>query len=151
MAKVIEKANIVVPECIEIMESGSSSGGSISSANISVNYSSTDVQETTYDALEYIAGYLAKQFKDKIPHLGDITARIKSDHTYNLPSWVQQLSYGGLIKPSNEWLQKIIKWNHYFEIFHGNAFRKGPLITQRLTNKIKKRDTMPVELIKSFL
>jgi hypothetical protein len=69
---------------------------------------------------------LAKKFKNAVADLGDFTYKFKSDHAYNnLASWVQQLSYGGLIKPKYEWLEKIKKWNTYFEKFHGNSFRKG--------------------------
>jgi hypothetical protein len=49
---------------------------------------------------------MAKKYKDKIPNLGQFTHKLKADKA---PSWVQQLSYGGLIKTSDHWLKKIKK------------------------------------------
>lgn len=65
-----------------------------------------NISEITDHSLEYIAGYLAKKIKSSNPPLGDYTYKIKN-HNYHLPSWVQQLSYGGLIKPTPEWHKKV--------------------------------------------
>lgn len=81
--------------------------------------------------------------------MGDFTYKLNNDHSYNIPSWVQQLSFGGLIKPSSEKLQKIKIYNAYFE-YHENSIRRGPRVVSKLTNKIKKKDDMPLKLIYSF-
>lgn len=104
--KVLEKAEILMPtqQKYSLAEISLSISSSSSSYDTSNNVSTT---ETTNDALQYIAGYIAKKFKDKYPELGDYTYKFQSEHQYNLPSWVEHLSYGGLIKPTGEWLQKI--------------------------------------------
>ena len=108
-------------------------------------------QETTEDALEYIAGYLANKYKDSLPDLGQFTCKIRNDHPTNIPSWVQQLSYGGLIKPTDQWLKIIKTWNTYFEIHHGESIRKGPGVVKNLAFKISKREKgYPFNIIKDF-
>jgi hypothetical protein len=96
---------------------GDSGSSSFSSSSSSFNLTTTvnkNGPQTTEDALEYIAGYLAKKFKNAVADLGDFKYKFKSDHAYNLLSWVQQLSYGGLIKPKHEWLEKIKKMEYLF-------------------------------------
>lgn len=132
---------------IELNQSGSTSSFSSGTSDTPFD---ENTKETTNDSLEYIAGYLAKKFQNSIPNLGDYTYQIRTDHSYNLPSWVQQLSYGGLVKPKPEWFKKIVKWNTYFEKFHGDSFRKVPSLVQSLALKIKKKDTMPLDIIKAF-
>jgi hypothetical protein len=128
----------------------SSSGSSFSSSGVSKT-SDAKSPETTDDAFEYIAGFIAKKFKNTHPQLGDFTYRIKSDNAYSLPSWVQQLSFGGRIKPSTDFLTTIKRWNKYFEIFHGeNKLRKEPLVITKLALKIKKRENLSFDVIKLF-
>lgn len=152
-AKVLEAACISVPGIDNQAQadvtlpslSGSSSFSSSGYTTLDGN-----TPETTRDALEYIAGYLAKKFRKEMPTLGDFTYKLQDD-SYNLPSWVQQLSFGGLVKPTATWLEKIVKWNKYFEIFHGSLHRKGPEVVRKLTLKIKKKEPQfPIELIRSF-
>jgi hypothetical protein len=38
------------------------------------------------DALHYIAGYIAKKFKNKYPDLGNYTHQLLTEHQHNLPS-----------------------------------------------------------------
>jgi hypothetical protein len=107
-----------------------------------------DAEETADDALEYIAGYLAKKYKTGLPNLGDYTYKMSTDHYYSIPSWVQQLSYGGFIKPSEQFSKKVKKWNLYFQSYHGESFRKGQRVVQNLAKKIFKTETtLPFQLI----
>ncbi|KAL1492425.1 hypothetical protein ABEB36_010677 [Hypothenemus hampei] len=52
-------------------------------------------------------GWIARKFKDTYPDLGEYTYKMRNDHNYNTPSWVQHLSFGGLNEPSKKWLQQI--------------------------------------------
>ena len=66
-------------------------------------FQSSTHQETTNDTFEYLAGYLAKKYKETLPNLVDHTYKIKNDNSYDIPSWVQQLSHGSPIKPTENW------------------------------------------------
>jgi hypothetical protein len=150
VARVLEEAKVSVELPEESNATQSSSGSSFSSSGVSET-SDAKSPETTDDAFEYIAGFIAKKFKNTHPQLGDFTYRIKSDNAYSLPSWVQQLSFGGLIKPSTDFLTTIKRWNKYFEIFHGeNKLRKKPLVVKKLALKIKKRENLSFDVIKLF-
>jgi hypothetical protein len=82
--KVLEtaKINVIFEEVSESTELKSfSSFSSSNSSNESMttpDFSPTS-QEITDDALEYIAGYMAKKYKDKIPNLGQFTHKLKAD------------------------------------------------------------------------
>ena len=137
VARVLEQAKLSIhlPEDVENTENlGSSSGSSFSSFEISqtADASLHGTPETTDDAFEYIAGFIAKKFKSSNSELGDYTYKIKADHSYTLPSWVQQLSFGGLIKPSSAFLEKIKMWNKFFELYHGDYVRKDTLVVKKL-------------------
>lgn len=108
------------------------------------------------DGLIYIAGYLAKKHLNEYPELGDYTYKSKemqNMHSYGLPSWLQSLSFGGLIQPSVEWKSQVEKMEKYFQKFHGNKFKEGKGIVTRTYNYIArkmKNIEIPKELLKSF-
>lgn len=152
-AEVMNQAELKIPE--EASSSDISAQSSYSDSLSSSNSShGSEVcgqsQELSNDALEYIAGYLAKKFKDNVPNLGQYTYTIRTEHNYNLPSWVQQLSYGGLIKPDDAFLKTIKKWNRYFEKFHGDSHKKGTGIVKKLASKIKRRSDFSLAIITAF-
>lgn len=156
VAKVLQQAKVSLElpedEKSTSIEDQHTSGSSFSLTEDSeIDTCDTKSPETTDDAFEYIAGFIAKKFKSTHPHLGDFTYKIKSDRAYNLPSWVQQLSFGGLIKPSADFLKTIKQWNKYFQVYHGdNNLRKEPLIVKNLALKIKKRETLSFDIINLF-
>jgi len=63
------------------------------------------------DAVEYLAGWIPKKYREKLSELGCTTteSKIKSidEHYYLLPSWINYLSYSGLIVPSNNFKKHI--------------------------------------------
>lgn len=158
VATVCKEADVIVdnPELLDHDGHGSDSDSNHSYLS-NVSSSSGEIErETTTDALEYIAGYLAKKFKDaNLDHpldLGDYTKNSKSVRDYDLPSWVRQLSYGGLIQPSNEWLKKVVKFNKYFLKYHGEHFKKETNTVKMLSFKIKKQERdVPITIIKAFV
>ncbi|KAJ3617067.1 hypothetical protein MTP99_009121 [Tenebrio molitor] len=87
VARVLEEAKVSVELPEESNATQSSSGSSFSSSGVSET-SDAKSPETTDDAFEYIAGFIAKKFKNTHPQLGDFTYRIKSDNAYSLPSWM---------------------------------------------------------------
>jgi hypothetical protein len=154
--KVLETAKITIAteeihDDVNELQSSSSFSSVSSSASKDRSDFKEDAEETTDDALEYIAGYLGKKYKTGLPNLGDYTYKMSTDHYYSIPSWVQQLSYGGLIKPSEQFSKKVKKWNLYFQSYHGESLRKGQGVVQNLAKKIFKRETtLPFQLIKDF-
>lgn len=152
VAKVINSGLDIATNSLPEMSQSSSTSFRSNASDI-VPQDDFTQSEIIHDALEYIAGYLLKKHKNILStfHFGDFTYKLKEDYSYNLPSWVQQLSYGGLIKPTTEWLNIIKKWNTYFEHVHGKCeIVSTPGVVKKLTEKIKKRSDMPVEVIKSF-
>ena len=126
-------------------ESSASSGSTIMS-------SEKDASEK--DGLIYIAGYLGKRHLTKYPHLGQFTYKTDeatSLHSYNMPSWLQSLSYGGLVQPSNEWVEQVNTMESYFQKFHKNKFKRGKGIIARTGKYIRKYlNDIPPELVKEF-
>jgi hypothetical protein len=120
-------------------------------SNIAISSGSTDIsRDSEKDGLSYIAGYLAKKHHDKYPYLGEYTYKA-SFHSYSLPSWVQNLSFGGLTEPSAKWLQQVDAMNNYFEELHKDIFSQKIKIVEETTDYIaeKLRD-IPRELVRSF-
>ena len=72
--------------------------------------SPTKWKATEVDGLEYLAGYLAKVFQGKYPWMGSHTYKLKEDDLFHSPSWVSELSRGGLMKPSSEWISIFKTW-----------------------------------------
>lgn len=111
--------------------------------------------ESEKDGLAYIAGYLAKKHKESHPDLGKYTYKIDkgiSQHSYShFPSWIQNLSFGGLIEPSDKWLDYVNKMDTYFQKLHKNNFHFTKNIVKRTTQYILSKVTdVPKELVTSF-
>jgi len=73
--------------------------------------------EITQDATEYLAGWIPK-YRIKFPELGCTTQQLNTsrvnDHNYQLPTWIEHLSYGGQIVPSNYFKTNIIRIEKLF-------------------------------------
>lgn len=94
----------------------------------------------TNDAIEYLIGWVAKKFRSKFSELGSITTVIgKSVHDYSLPTWVNRLSYGGLIVSSSNFKKLILRCEQLFIKFTKGQIPKGCYVVKQLTNKIYNR------------
>lgn len=129
---------------IETDDMSSSSGSSFLSGR----------EESEKDGLSYIAGYLAKKHREKYPSLGTYTYETKdttSLHTYAVPSWIQNLSYGGLIEPSETWLAQVMSMEKYFVKLHKETFSNPKKIVKNTSNYISnKLKDIPKDLVISF-
>lgn len=96
------------------------------------------VPQCEEDGLQYIAGYVAAKFKDKYPDLGDYTHKLQATHDYCIPSWVQHLSFGGLVKPSDKWMNNFHKIEKHFIEFHGNDVQRGENVLKRTTEYVPR-------------
>lgn len=129
VAKALNKAQITIPEssCLPAeLHTKDLENEQISHAEI--------VQQSEEDGLEYIAGYIAKKFKDKYPYLGNFTHKIDTEHNYTVPSWVRHLSYGGLTSPSETWLQEFKNIVSSFTLFHKDNVQRGKNVLKRTTD-----------------
>jgi hypothetical protein len=107
------------------------------------------------DELIYLPGFLAKQNLTKHPYLGTFTHTTKdlTFHTYAMPSWLQSLSFGGLIEPSSEWLSRVKIMEKYYQKYHKQQFQEGKNIIKRTTEytkKMNKPNIITDELISAF-
>lgn len=85
-----------------------------SSDDETLNTSNTEEEqcqkEMTKDAVEYLIGWVAKKYRKKYPELGSTTYLLGNTcHDYTLPTWAQHLSYGGLIVPSSDFKNLILR------------------------------------------
>lgn len=70
-----------------------------------------------------------------------------------MPSWVQHLSYGGLIQPSTEWLNKVHTMNKHFLKYNGKKqqFKKREIVVTNLVERISRKEDIPVHLVHTFV
>jgi len=99
------------------------------------------------DALEYLAGWVAKKYKLQFPELGSTTtlynaAQNENGHDYTMPSWINHLSYGGLILPSHNFKTHIFRIERLFKKITKQQIPKGPKVVKNLSKKIIKRMEM---------
>ncbi|KAL4152818.1 hypothetical protein QTP88_000651 [Uroleucon formosanum] len=101
------------------------------------------INEMTQDAIEYLAGWIAKKYRMKFPELGCTTTQLNTsrvnDHNYQLSTWTEHLSYGGLIVPSNYFKTKIFRIEKLFKKITKRQIPKGPRVVKQLTQKIFNR------------
>ena len=89
--------------------------------------SSTEGHSTQgeHDGIEYISGYIAKTLKQKYSWLGKYSYQL--DRQSQAPSWVMALSKGGLMVPSEKWLEICRKMNTIFEKYHSEYKLKNQI------------------------
>jgi hypothetical protein len=98
------------------------------------------------DGLEFVADWVAYKLK-QYPSLGRYSYLAEANHSYTAPSWVQQLSFGGLKVPSVEWLEEVRRMNQFFKEYHPlNNFKKIKHVTSDTLNTyVKDRNTSFLE------
>ncbi|KAI5704495.1 hypothetical protein M8J75_006003 [Diaphorina citri] len=130
-------------ECIEGIEG---------EANSTIDLPDELSSSAEADGLCYVAGYLARKYKEKFPNLGTIS-RGQGHHDYSIPSWIQHLSFGGLTEPSPEWMDQVNSMEKCFLSLHGNDFAFKGKIVEETTNYVGKycgENNIPYELVKGF-
>lgn len=100
--------------------------------------------EMSKDAIEYLTGWVAKKYRFKYPEIGSTTtelmkSKMSSCHDYSLPSWINHLSYGGLIVPSNKFKKIVLKTEWLFKKFTKNQIPKTNNVVKQLTKNFLKR------------
>ncbi|KAE8741599.1 hypothetical protein FOCC_FOCC012892 [Frankliniella occidentalis] len=103
------------------------------------------------DGITYLAGWVAYKHKD-LPWLGNPTRERKNTSAAQLPSWVQQLSFGGLMEPSPEWLNSALHIEKVFQEFHKSEIYKGPNTVKKCVFKVMCEITsIPENVIKTYI
>lgn len=137
----------VMPDIEEILNSSTSSVDDNELVETQINIAEEN-------GFSYVAGWIAKKFKNEFPQLGSLTTNYKYiEHQYSLPTWLNHLSFGGLTSPSDEWMQVVTSMEKKFNKYNGKyQLSKKPNISTILTNKIcKKQNIFPKKVIKAYI
>ncbi|XP_071574859.1 uncharacterized protein [Temnothorax nylanderi] len=100
----------------------------------------TDIIED--EGLKYVAGYVAYRFKSKYPQLGVETREMP---TINNGDWIQFISRGKCMYPSEDMIATARIMNIEFEKYHGSNLRKDQLIFNKLADIIHDK-IQPIQL-----
>lgn len=98
----------------------------------------SDITELEDDAIEYLAGYLIKKLK--------INEHVSEDSSY---TWVDQISEGGLKKPSREFQNKIKSLENIFFKCNKNDVYTGSKFLVKLLNESENVD-LSIEVKKLY-
>lgn len=142
VSKTFQQINLSIPDQENNEDEGNSDTDTASENETEVTMK-TNSDEMTEDATEYLAGWVAKKYKDKFPELGITTTKFNnsnvSDHNYLLPSWIEHLSYGGLTMPSLSFKKQISRVERIFKKITQQKIPKGPGVVKQLATKIINR------------
>ena len=101
----------------------------------------------------YVAGYIAKKFKDKFD-LGVKTSEVSELAQESLDKfpWLKMISKGGLYMPHQEWLDDFRRFEVEFNAFHGVNLDRGEKIFDRFAEVLEKKfkDKYGKELYKFY-
>lgn len=108
------------------------------------------------DAFQYLVGYVAKKLHTQFPELGDYSYKKTDDHNYvqstpaSPPDWVTFLSYGGLMVPNKEFVEKCkILEDLFCRVVEGVP--RGKNIVKRLCEQFSNQCSLHPTILKCFL
>ena len=108
------------------------------------------LSRTEDDGIRHFAGWLAKIYAKKYPNLGNHTKDLVIKNNRTQPSWVQMLSYGGLIEPAEFFVKMVKLLECEFNKYHGEKdIKRGRNVTANFELYVKKQNIYP-EIVKSF-
>lgn len=83
------------------------------------------------DGAEYVAGYVARGLLNEFPNLANYTHSLQHGVEEGMCSenYVQDLSYGGLLQPTESWSNVCNQMNAYFDHIHNKV---GPSSTEEI-------------------
>lgn len=144
---------IIEPENEDILNSSTSTVESVDSYLVQDNVTvDSQINISEEDGFQYLAGWIAKKFKNEFPELCSLTKN-NTEHQYILPNWLDHLSFGGLINPSEKWMEVVHFIEKKFNKYNGKLkLNNKPKISTKLTNKICKTQTVfPKKVIKAYI
>jgi len=104
-----------------------------------------------HEVLEYVVGYVARRFIHKYPDIGNETS-VSLDSSLST-SWIQHITRGHLITPSDTLMRVAKVMNKYFEEMHGTSLNKNPKVMETLKNKVilESNDVLPEEVVSCLI
>lgn len=133
------ETEILSTQLLSSLSKSEDASGSISDDNINNDDDFTDIvvdyDDLHEDALEYVAGYIARRLK-----LGEdyvYPSGMSSQSTY---TWIDELSEGGLKKPTEEFLTKLKKLELIFNVINKDNINTNSNYLSNLLSKVKHND-----------
>lgn len=147
LAKTMKKIDLKINYVSENFDDSENATDTNSDSESIVNNCNNKI-EMVQDAVEYLAGWVAKTFRLKFPELGSTTTeqhlnKSSHGHDYGVLPWINHLSYGGLIVPSDEFKNNIFRIERLFNKITKHKIPEGQGVVKNLTKKIFKRMEMP--------
>lgn len=93
------------------------------------------------DGAEYLAGFIARGVIKEFPDLANHTYKLhdESKDQLNEENYVQDLSYGGLMQPTEKWQNVFNQMDSYFNHIHNNVGPTTEKIGFQKTKNVQKR------------
>ncbi len=91
-------------------------------------------RRSSEEALKYIAGFIAHKKKKDHPEL-------VGDGILQQPAhcpWIDAVSYGGLTKPSQAWLDQVLEFERVFQKLHGSDISRQPMLISKFAEELAK-------------
>ena len=85
------------------------------------------------EGLKYVAGYIASKFATTYPELGQKTSDFCIFERTTSP-WINALSKGGLVVPSEDFLSKVYQLEKIFQSVHGSEVLSECNVIKKLAN-----------------
>ena len=89
--------------------------------------------DKSYQGLTYLAGRIARKFRDKYPDLGWKTSETSFYEDTGLYTWLYSVSKGGLTRPSDDFMNDVEKFEKLFNEFHGDDVDRKCRVLDRFT------------------
>lgn len=137
-------------EALEMIE------GNLEVNDVTLDISSSSpiirTSECSEQSLRYLAGYIAHRCRSIDSSLGHSNEELKVSSLESDNGWVEKLSRGGLIVPTDNWLNTIKELEVMFALFHGDSVSKERNVVQGLCRILSdKYPSLSPEIIKLYV
>lgn len=90
-----------------------------------------EFDDLVYDSLEYLGGYISKRINKTVSKARN---ECPGSSTF---TWIDHISEGGLVKPSEEFMEDIQNLERIFEVFNGDGLSFSNNFLKNLLNKAR--------------
>lgn len=91
------------------------------------------------ELLEMLAGYIAYRMRKKYPGKANLYGDFTKNVSCTVKNWLQAISRGSLMKPTDLCMQSVLQMEEEFKRFHGTLLNKEVHVFKTLKNKIKNK------------
>lgn len=110
------------------------------------------------DGVEYAMGYIARSVLSANPEMGNYTYKICSEEGINSENYVEDLSNGGLVQPSEDWMNTANQMESLFNHIHSTGedssaidFKQRRNVKSRTIKMLESKfPNVPHNVIKSY-